>query len=333
MKYLPIGDPHAKKDNLDESKRLLDWIRPIAIANNLRPIFLGDLFNDFGVVRTEVLEFWHNEFENNWASLDPIVLVGNHDEDTQGDTNALSVFSNRADIISKKPVRFERDKKCAYLGFIRDNAQFITEVNWIAANWPEVKYVFCHAEFDGALFETGFPSPHGIKLDELPKHITFISGHIHKRCQFANVIYVGTPRWLTKADANATKAICIFDSDTGTFEWIETPESVAKPFRSFEITPETDLSKIKELKLDERSYVEVTGPQDFIKAVLKKLPDDAKVRSIPDKEIVRTVKESDGLAVAFNRFFELYVQEHGLTADVAQDVRQQLMKSIGHVLC
>ena len=64
MKILRVGDPHITVSNIEESKKLLDTILLIATDNKVNCIeFLGDLFDNHSVIRSEVLDFWDFYFK------------------------------------------------------------------------------------------------------------------------------------------------------------------------------------------------------------------------------------------------------------------------------
>lgn len=183
--FLFVGDTHVKKDNIEESKRLIEWINHISVSNgNIPIVFAGDQYNDFGVARVEVADFWVWAFSQ--FRQEVIALVGNHDANPDMSMNFMSIHRSAALIIDK-PTRLN-SSEILLMPFIRDNSQFEAEVSLTKS-----KYVICHQEFDGALYENGFYAPHGIKIDTLSPAIELvISGHIHKEQKFGKVWYPET---------------------------------------------------------------------------------------------------------------------------------------------
>ena len=80
MKSMVIGDPHFKVSNLSDCESCVDQlINAIEVEKPEQVIILGDLFNDFAVVRSEVLKLWTSFFQRASNLTKVICLVGNHD--------------------------------------------------------------------------------------------------------------------------------------------------------------------------------------------------------------------------------------------------------------
>ena len=319
-----MGDPHVKPSNIEESQRLIDWLSGLVV--DLPLIFLGDQLDTFGVARVEVVDFWRKALHQlTKARAEKIFfIVGNHDQNHAGTHNFMSVFANFSDqvVVVEEPTTYEN---CRLIPFMRDNKDFVKAVNDSGS-----QTIFCHQEFDGAQFENGFYSPHGVKLDELTNTGLIISGHIHKTQHLGDkVFYPGTPRPLTKSDANEQKGVWVAAIEDRDFEFIPTPKEVAKSFRSITINSETDLKVVKkELKDPERLYVNIQGSSDFIKGVTKKL-DLSEVKITVDyaDELPETgtIKESEGVNKAFHKFAISYF-------DSSQDIGGTEIKAIMKVV-
>lgn len=321
MKYVLglMGDPHQKRDNIDETKRLLAWFSSECDARRATPFFMGDLFDGFGVVSLDVLSSW-----NQWCSsrvIDPEdfaawSLVGNHDGDHQLRQNVLSVLQGLR--VVDRP--YSISKVVGALPFYRDNAEFVRQALHLHSLGARV--ILCHQEFKGCQLDNGYYSPNGVDPDQFPAGLMFVSGHIHRRSIMekngdVRMYYVGTPRHLTRSDIGETKGVTFMHVDEAkagtpefiTFEFVKTPEEVAEPFRHYVITPETADQKIE----GSRTYVDVRGPKDFVRKAVAKLPEGAKVRSFPDAEKRQTdVKESDGIPKAFARYADSFFKNRQL---------------------
>lgn len=319
MKILFVGDPHVQRSNLDESERLMEWIRITAKKNNAKVLFAGDLYNDFAVKRVEVEEFW----DKHLRSMDnPVVITGNHDMNSDATASALTVHKSICEIIDSPKMASFGD--FAFMPFIRDNALFIREC--LKLHSLGAKLIFCHAEFNGAQYENGFYSPHGIDPKELPTDLRFISGHIHKEQEFGNVWYPGTPRQLTRSDVGEVKGIHLLTIENNVLskkEFIATPEEVCTPFRQITITPET--VSIPVIPISDRVYVDIQGPKDFISAVLKSIPNQAKIRTFPDQDArIDKISETDGIPIAFMKYAEKFSEEKKLPEEIKNKVIQKV---------
>jgi DNA repair exonuclease SbcCD nuclease subunit len=321
MNYLLVGDMHVKRDNVEESQKLIDWIHGLSQQYNARVIFLGDQYNDFGLVRVEVLEFWKNVYKKIPNSIS---LVGNHDLNPAGVTSSMIAHEGDTLVVGNKLTLIDENLKMYAVGFIRDKVLF-SDITF-AAKSLGAKILLCHAEFNGAQYENGFYAPHGVELDKVPNDIVYISGHIHKKQDIKNklgqvvVRYVGTPRMLTRSDIGDVKGVTLLKSD-GYMEFIPTPENVCEPFKEFVIEEGQPIPKIDS---SAKVFVEVRGNQDFIKKVTQILPENIKVRTIiknDDAKIV--IKESEGINVSFHKFFRQYAANNkldGLESKILEDI-------------
>lgn len=312
-----VGDPHVQKTNLEESERLMKWIVTVAQAHNAQILLAGDLYNDFAVKRVEVEEFWNRHLR---AMGRPIVLTGNHDMNSDCSSSALTVHRDQCALLVDGPMKIN---DVGFLPFIRDNQVFIKEA--LGLYQQGVRLIFCHAEFAGSQYENGFYAPHGIDLMEMPSDLLFISGHIHKQQEFGNVWYPGTPRQLTRSDVGQTKGVWIISAATGVLSrnFIPTPENVCVPFKQITITPDT--KEIPGIPESDRVYVDIQGPKEFIDKMLKKIPNQAKIRTFPDQEKpVHGISESDGIPVAFLKYAAKYAADKQLPPEVAKAVMDKI---------
>ena len=312
MEALVVGDIHAKTSNLAETKRLLLWIA--GLHPDLPIIFLGDQLDTFGVARVEVVALWRQAIEHLLLerSGEIYFIVGNHDMNHAGTHNFIDLFqvSPRIHVIDRPTVLNDS----LFMPFVRDNELFLQHVNKCTQ-----KTVFCHQEFDGAQFENGFYAPHGVNIEDITTSAWIVSGHIHERQNLGDkVFYPGTPRGLTKSDANKGKGVHLINSDTRSVEFIPTPEVVAKPFRLINVDNTTDLASFKvSLKDPERLYVHITGTAEFIKKILRiKDIKKAKITTEYTDEAVSNgaIKESEGIDKAFNKYAISYFDKNDLGA-------------------
>lgn len=333
MQWLTVGDLHAKKNNIEESEAIIDWVIKEAQSRDAGIILLGDTLNDFGVLRVELLLFFDKIFNKLVKSgVMVIVLKGNHDENSQGTMTYLELWANRDPMVKivLEPFAFH---DMLFVPFIRDNTVFKTVLE---SN--QLPIVICHQEFDGCMYENGFYSPHGFKVEDLPNHVkTVVSGHIHKTQTLGNperpITYIGIPRHLTKSDLSHVPAIAI-TSDFQTIHFIEVPESIAVRFKNLNITDIYTKSQFKELmKVTDRSrfYVEIQGTKAFIKKTLKDYDwNGFKVKTVPndDKQHSAIIKESDGIRTSFGKYLFAYADKNGLGQTETKAIVEQLKELI-----
>ena len=324
MKYVLIGDMHVKKENIEESQRVIDWVISVCQEYRATPVFMGDQYDAMGVKRLEIEEFWFHAYNkiNQELGVKSISLTGNHDLSSDAKSSAMTVHSDQTTVVDAMGDSLEGN--IGFVGFIRDNTAFILKAHEMASSG--MKYIFCHAEFNGAQYENGFYAPGGIDIEQLPP-VFFISGHIHKQQKInkaggAYIIYTGTPRMLTRSDIGEVKGIHIFDSQTG-LDFIPTPKEVAEPFVEVNIK---EGEEVPAFTATAKTYVNIHGSKDFIKKICKDIPIEAKIRTHPDSDIKTSdVKESEGIPVAFNKYTKAFFNEVDLT--IAQAVLDSVYKA------
>ena len=308
MKYLLIGDMHGKPDNIEESRRIIEWCAKICKDRQLTPIFMGDQYDTKGVARVALIDFWVWAFDQ-FSSM-PIALDGNHDMDAESVRSLMIAHRDRVFWVNDTVFIPEGD--VGLMPFRRSNDRFITEANKLIADGAKI--ILCHQEFNGAQYDNGFYSPGGVDLDKVPG-VFFIAGHIHTQQKLGDrCFYIGTPRQLTVADAGKIKGVWVFDSLSLSMEFIATPEDVAEPYRVYEITPESEKVKVPD---SVRSIVNVRGPKEFCQKAISKLPASSRIFQFRENDAIMEIRESDGVNVAFSKFIASYLAERALTQQTA----------------
>jgi predicted phosphodiesterase len=210
-KILYVGDPHVQVSNLEESERLLSFIEQAILSEKPDTlVFLGDQTNNHALLRIEVNLFWTKWFRYLSGIIKTVALVGNHDSE-----------SNKMKIHSMEAFKYYNDRPLlniidtptiidgfGYIPYIHDKTIFLEEANKLCLLGAKV--LVCHGEFDGARYESGKMVENGVKYSDINTSL-IISGHYHSRQRFANVIYPGTARWITAADANEDKGLWLVE--------------------------------------------------------------------------------------------------------------------------
>lgn len=206
MKLLLVGDVHATQQELPECEALLGLIDITAKDQNVDGIvFMGDQTHNHSVMNVYVMSFWQKAFSSLCRPC--YVLVGNHDRPGNGDpqVHSMQFFKQNVTFVSDV---FEISTGVTLCGF-QSNADFVSKMESLPV---ETKTVLCHQTFLGAKYENGFFATDGVDLADVPK-FQYISGHIHTPHTFANVYYIGAPRWRTLADANVDRFLYVMDFD------------------------------------------------------------------------------------------------------------------------
>lgn len=197
---LIVGDPHIKVAKIEDGRLFIEKLLALCPSHD-RVIVLGDLFDSFALIRSEVLSLW-NHFVRN-ADCEIVMIVGNHDYAGQeGGTHALEAFRNEdggtfvvSDLMEIGGMYF--------LPFRRDIKQFEEE----AKSVPQGKLLFCHQSFNGCQFGNGFYDPHGADPNAVSHLKGVISGHIHTSQKIQNIWYPGSPFQHSFGEANESKFV------------------------------------------------------------------------------------------------------------------------------
>jgi len=327
MNYLLIGDLHVKPDNIEESNKFIQWVSELCKEENLTSVFMGDQYDTHGNIRVEVLDFWQKAYEKLPCSYS---IVGNHDMDYSCEFTSMASNYRQTKVI-KEP--FKISETTIAIPYIKSSQEFTNLINNLDNN---IKNVLCHQEFFGAQYEGGFYAPTGVKLEDIKKDVLFISGHIHKKQTIVDkhgnvkVIYVGTPRQLTRSDIDETKGVHVWCNETE-FKFIETPESVCQRFKKISVVQNENENL--DFQLNNKTFVDIHGDESFIKKVIKQLPEEVKIRTFPVKENRKIeIKESSGIKNAFKDYFENYIKNNNLTEEDSKEIFEIIKNNCNIIL-
>lgn len=315
MKAIVIGDVHAKSSELSDCWKLLDLIKMTAESRQADTIiFMGDGFNDFGNVNLDVSFYWEMVFDQ-LKQYNIYYILGNHDF-RAGSPARHALRRYKINVVDLMDVH---EDGILFIGFTPNNQEFI---NTCVAN-KKVPIVFCHAEFDGAQYENGFYSKHGINIEDVPQ-VAIISGHIHKKQRLGKCFYVGSPRWLTVSDANQEKYIYYMRIEGGKFHEMEAISTAGEcsPIIEFKETPD-NLFKIPPVCMGfsevamPRVTIDLHGPVDFIekrKEFYKTY--NFRIRTFPERSFKSNIRESEGISIAFKKHLDGFTPKYGTSTDV-----------------
>jgi DNA repair exonuclease SbcCD nuclease subunit len=324
MKMLWVGDVHATVRELEDVQALLDYIEKVAREHKPDLIFFaGDLYDNFSLVNTAVMEFWKAAFKRLTAIARVVALKGNHDmsNDSASTSHALMAHDTEIRVIDS-PVQ-DIKNGILYMPFVRNPEEFTKCVQ--AHDLEASKLVFCHQDFSGAKYENGFYSKEGVDPRLIADRVV-VSGHIHMPYEFGNVWYPGAPRWRTLSDASVQdRFIYLFDIQDGEIK-SKTPFStneVCRRIVSLDLTPET-CNVLESLNYSDKAdyRVSITGPEDFVRAteiaVYAKIP-NAKVAAVVIDEAVK-LRESEGITASFQKWFDAFNPPFGTNKDVLRQM-------------
>jgi DNA repair exonuclease SbcCD nuclease subunit len=211
-KVLLVGDPHLKIGALKEAGSFVDKLLTIIQDGQYsQVVILGDLFDTFAVIRSEILALWASFLSKASQHSEIVLIVGNHDmAGESGGAHALEPFKSFKNVVVVDWPHTTGDM-IHYLPFYRDNEAFIKECQAL----PQGSILFCHQSFNGAQFDNGFYDPHGVDPGAVSHLSAVISGHIHKNQKIANIWYPGTPYQMNFSDAGENKGVFEIELNNG----------------------------------------------------------------------------------------------------------------------
>ncbi len=329
MKYLVIGDYHATYSELDECNKLADFIISTLVGDDsLTALFLGDQFNDFSVINLHVLAFWQSFFERiQKTGRKAIALVGNHDQPGDGsiEKHALMAFKNIATIVDSP----YENEDALFLPYYHTNAEFI--VNSMTS---QKKTVFAHQAFYGGVYDNGLKIREGDGIDpSLVPQSHIISGHIHSPQEFGKVWHIGAPRARTRSDANIDRNLWIVEID-GFGEIVnKSPlplKSICKQIVTIKDTSDSQPTIATDSNIEYR--IDIYGDESYIierKSYYKQFT-NVRFRTIPTQIKPATVKESDGIEMAFAKFVSEFKPKYNTDKQVlAKLIKDRLDIDVG----
>ena len=279
-KILVVGDPHLKINAVKEAENFINKLLAVIQQDRFQEIvILGDLFDTFAVIRSEIMALWSNFFKES-ASISKITLiVGNHDmAGENGGPHSLEPFKNFMNIqVIDKPVF---DGVAYYLPFYRDNNKFIEECRGI----PHNSILFCHQSFNGAQFENGFYDPNGVQPEAVSHLSGVISGHIHKNQKLNNIWYPGTPYQMSFSDSGEIKGIYEIELTVSGYNVIRQIDINTAYFFVLEANSISELIEI----VDQAVKLDLDFPNSSFK--MKASGDLAEIESFWKNESVKSLK-------------------------------------------
>jgi DNA repair exonuclease SbcCD nuclease subunit len=319
---LTIGDPHVTVEEIPDCERLIDCV--IQAGRDCRPdiiLFLGDLFHTHALVRIEVMEFWRRSFKRLWEAFpeaDIYAMVGNHDRSHDMSVKGCAIQATPLVHVVDEPIEARPGVWFA--------PWYPTAKDFLSALTPG-DVLFCHQTFDGSKYENGFWAPDGIDPNLVPFQIV-ISGHIHTPQEFGRVWYPGAPRWRSATDANVERAIWavkIEDGDVVSRKPYNTADFCRVLVHVMDVQGSIDVV-IPDLIDSPRTSVRVDihGSPEYIATAREYWdPRGARIATFPVLPAAPAVRESEGIAVALQKFVDNWQPRYGTPPEALKRLVQE----------
>jgi len=188
-------------------------------------------------------------------------MTGNHDIYKKNDTdvNSLAAFRFIPNVtIYEDPVIVTNGKnKILVLPWIGSG-----EKEELYAKANKADYVFAHTDIAGFKYDNGFHIRKGARLKKLPGVKRLYSGHIHKRQESRESIYIGSPYSTKRSDIGNKKGVYMLDTDTN--QQVFEPNLISPIFQRIQLEDLMEMSLEKAYKLLEKNYTDIIVPDKYI---------------------------------------------------------------------
>lgn len=215
---------------------------------------LGDVFDDRKNINIAVNDLAINIFERLAAIMPVYIINGNHDlykKTNKGVTSLKSIdlIPNVYVITEPTIITLANKKTIIAIPYLGDYSQ---ETKVLVQN-SKCNYAFMHTDITKMKYDNNMSIIAGVDVNKFEGKI--YSGHIHKRQENDNVVYVGSPYQLRRSDIGNQKGIyqLFFNDDTIKF----TENNYSPVFQKIFIEDFVKLSKEEQLKLIDNNYNDI----------------------------------------------------------------------------
>lgn len=220
---LHVGHRNGDKQTADYQLRVFDeFIFPTIDKYNIKRVLqTGDFFDSRKAIRHDSMEFVSKHLVPKTTGVQWDVIVGNHDMHLRE-----SIYPNSVqELLSQYPnFRIHNEPTTIDVFGVK-----IDMIPWICRNnrmeimefirESDSKICMGHFELAGFEYYRGMESA-GESKDFLNKYQTVWSGHFHCTSKKGAIQYVGTPYQLTFGDADDDRGVWLYDTDTGSMDFV-----------------------------------------------------------------------------------------------------------------
>jgi hypothetical protein len=197
------------------------------------------------------------------AEILPIYfMTGNHDIYKKYDTDVNSIVAFKyipnVTIFEKPVIITNNQSKILVLPWIGNGE---SEEMYVRAN--KIDYVFAHADISGFRYDNGREIKNGSADFSKFKNIKrLFSGHIHKRQERGNLIYIGSPYHTKRGDIGNDKGVYIFDPKNNSYDL--TYNNFSPIFQRILLEDILELTLEEASKILHNNYTDIVVPDKYI---------------------------------------------------------------------
>jgi len=223
--------------------------------------FLGDFFDSRQLLDIYVMNSSIDIVVELSEILPVYFMTGNHDIYKKYDTDVNSIAAFRyipnVNVIEKPIVISNGESNILVLPWI---GSVETEEAYVRANKTE--YIFAHTEITGFKYDNGKDIRNSIDFMKFKGIKKIFSGHIHKRQEMQNIIYLGSPYHTKRSDIGNTKGIYLFNPSDNSFEF--TLNDFSPIFQRIIMEAIMELTLEETSKLLNNNYTDIIVPDKFM---------------------------------------------------------------------
>jgi hypothetical protein len=323
-RYLIVGDYHAEPSDLDDCRRLADFIVEKAKELKAIVIFTGDQYHTHSIIHAEVQLFWFELYARlQKEAFGSISLIGNHDKPGSASSKASAMLAHTTQTqVIREPTQIG---PLLFVPYYDDKDEFVK-----ACNASSAPTIICHQTFDGSKYDNGFYAKDAIDPNLISQKVV-VSGHIHTPQEFDKVWYVGAPRWRTLSDANTDRHIWYVEFNGNTGEILErksfATDTVCRKICTFEDREERWTDSDGEvwappyLNPKHEWNVDIYGSAAYIESRLGIYHImGCRIRTFRTDLEQASVRESDGLTVAYEKWINDFKPRFGTSTDKLREM-------------
>ena len=218
--------------------------------------FLGDWFDNKELIDIKIMNESIRLITELTEILPIYMITGNHDiyKKINTDINSLAIFKYIKNLyIYENPLIITNNKnKILILPWIGNKEE---EEKIVKSN-KNIDYIFAHTVISGFVYDNGRKiEKAGAKIGNL-KHIKkLFSGHIHKRQEDRNAIYIGSPYHTKRGDIGNQKAVYLFNPQENNYEI--TYNNYSPIFQRIKLETLLNLSLYDTKKILDNNYTDI----------------------------------------------------------------------------
>jgi len=192
------------------------------------------------------------------------VILGNHDVyyKDRNDTHSLEGFDQIYPNfhVFVNPERFQiNTHKFLLMPWIEDSETLKSTVS--TNSWAD--YIFCHADFKGAVLNKATKVMHGLDKDDILRFKRVYSGHIHIRQEKENLLYVGTPYEMDRGDRGNQKGFYVLEVSQNSVEEKFIANTFSPRYVKYDILDLLNLSLPEIEQLFKNNFVDISLESEF----------------------------------------------------------------------